>query len=151
MMNELLKNPVLISAGVMSLGIGLPILVAYVRGYLPTRTQDKEKSDRIRYLEQQLELAHKHIESLPTQSEVATLKLELEAVRTNLRRDLDGKDKQITELNSYIRQLVQDAFNQQESVQSVTTTLASLAQQLPVLVFAVQDFVSKERQQHGKN
>lgn len=149
-MEELLSNPAFTGA-LASLGIGVPILILFLTGRLPTPAQDVEKTKRIEYLDSAIKDKDKYIESLPTRFEYDTLRSELESVRTNLRRDLADRDKIIADLNAYSRQLVQDAFAQQESVQSVTATLASLAQQLPVLVFAVQEFIAKERTQHGKN
>lgn len=143
-MEELLKSPALAPA-IMSLGIGLPILLMFLTGRLPTPTQDKEKSMRIAFLESEVEKLNSRIAELPSRTERDTLETELMNVRTNLRHDLDNKDKRIAELDEYMKQLVRESFRQQETVQQVTSTLASLSQQLPVLVYALTDFLDKER------
>lgn len=103
-----LASPAIVSGAAASLGIGLPILVMFLRGTLPTRAQDREKSKRI-----------------------------------------EEQDAQLLELTVYTRKLVADTLAQQESIQKVVATLATLAQQLPVLVYAVQEFVAKERRDNG--
>jgi hypothetical protein len=102
-------TPTLIS-GATSLGIGLPILIMYLKGTLPTRAQDREKTQRIA-----------------------------------------EQDAQIAEQTAYTRKLMADTLAQQETIQKVVTTLATLANQLPILVYSVQELVAKERrnEQHG--
>lgn len=108
MINDILNSGANI-AGIATLGIGGPILFLYLRGVLPTVSQDREKSAQIEWLKSQL----------------------------------DEKDKIIKERDDYNRQLVKDAFAQQESVQQITATLATFAQQLPVLVYAIQQMTQK--------
>jgi hypothetical protein len=124
-MEQILSNPAF-GPFITSLGFGGIVLILFLTGKLPTPAERKQYEDRLT------------IQSKEHQ-------LELDTVRTNLRKDLDEAQSQILQKDTYIKELVKGVMAQQETIQSTNLTLSSLAQQLPVLVYAVQELVSQNK------
>lgn len=151
-MEELLSNPAF-TGGAATLGIGIIFLALFATGKLPTPMERATLQNQL------------VTERSDRKEEIATIRAEhnteLNTVRTNLRRDLDiarenalktieqerlvfqkeidARDKIINDQNAYIKQLVSDIFSQQESVQKdVVPPLALLAQQLPTIIYALE-------------
>jgi hypothetical protein len=161
-MSDLLTNPI-ITGGAATLGIGVVFLVLFATGRLPTPSERSSLKEQI------------NTERVSRKEELAQIRAdaqrELDTVRTNLRKDLDlarenalkqveqerqvfqreidARDKIIFDLNAYIKQLVTEVFSQQESVQKdVVPPLALLAQQLPGIIYALQE-LNRKRETNG--
>lgn len=129
-MQDILSNPAFTGA-IASLGIGTVFLALFATGRLPTPAVERNLRDQI-------------------VSERQAHETELTAVRTNLRRDLDEVHKVNAEKDEYIRKLVDGIFEQQQSVQKdVVPTLSVLAQQVPVIIFTLQE-IQRKREANGK-
>lgn len=161
-METLLSSPIITGAAA-TLGIGVIFLVLFATGRLPTPTERATLKDELNSTRQD----HKD-ELAQVRAEAKT---ELDTVRVNLRKDLDivrqstekqvdqermtfqreldGRDKIIDDLTAYIKQLVAAQFEQQDSIQKdVVPPLALLAQQLPSIIYALQE-LNRKRELNG--
>lgn len=159
--NDLLTNPI-VTGGATTLGIGVVFLVLFATGKLPTpaeranlketlateREEHQKELDTVRVnLRHDLDVLR---EEFKTQigHEREVLQRQLEQERIVFSKEIESRDKIIGGLNDYIKQLVGDIFTQQESMQKdVVPPLALLAQQLPTILFVLQELNRKN--QHG--
>lgn len=134
---DLFGNPAF-TGGAVSLGTGLIFLALFATGKLPTPKERLILQDQIKTLilsyEKQIDLQR------------ASSEKEIEAVRSNLRRDLEDQQRQNTESLTYTRELVAGIMTQQDGIQATNQTLSTLVQQLPVLVYAVQELINQRKQ-----
>lgn len=145
-MEDFLKDPTIVATGT-TLGIGFPLLLLYIRGWLPTRTQDQEKSREIERLQKQIDAKDAIIASLPTVVERDNLLAELATVKNNARNDLSEKQKQVDSTLRELKDMYQTTIQQQEAVHKMTETLADLTKNLPLLVFTIERLLKEK--DHG--
>lgn len=159
---DLFNNPV-ITGGAATLGIGVIFLVLFATGKLPTPAEraNLKESLAVERAEHQKELdtvrvnLRKDLDVLRTEfsqqiaHEREVLQHQLEQERLVFSKEIEARDKIIGDLNDYIKQLVSDIFAQQDSMQKdVVPPLALLAQQLPTILYVLQD-LNRKNQQHG--
>lgn len=156
-MDDLLTNPV-ITGGAATLGIGVVFLVLFATGKLPTpseratlqeelatsRVSNQKELDTVRVnLRKDLDTLRTEF-SIQIKHEREMLQHQLEQERIVFGKEIEARDKIIGDQNTFIKQLVSDIFAQQESMQKdVVPPLALLAQQLPTILFVLQDLNRK--------
>lgn len=156
-LEEAFSNP-LITGGAASGGVVGAFLALFASGKLPTpaeratlkeelkttRESAQKELDTVRVnLRKDLDAVRLDtIAQLDHEREVWTRQLEQE--RLVFAREIETRDKTIGELNAYIKQLVTDIFAQQEGMQKdVVPPLALLAQQLPTVLYVLQELNRK--------
>lgn len=77
---------------------------------------------------------------LPTPTE----RVNWQTTNRDWQTQLIRKDEELKEARDYIKELTNDILHQQEGIQNANRTLASLVQELPVLIYTVQELVREK-------